>query len=592
MAITLKYMISFDNEEWRDISKFVKSENTTLKKGFLSSDYKSSINTLKFSLIGKPHRASNINEHASLFLDIVDTIVASNNVYIAFYESDEMQFKGVVDTGGLSQKISSHPEEISITAYDFVYLLDKDMTTAFEYPENFTVDAEGWYVFKDDVTNTEKDIVVSLITSAGFDITDIDFDNSSPVLKNDNSGDYRTCRHISDDEDSTRTYKDILSTLLHENCKVLTTGKDGRFIITDMYQKTYEPKYLDYSYMINSDSLSMKLSTRKEDGVLLYWSELNTMKKVLLYDGNLGGTIKDDGSGFEGGTEINGGDYWPETSDIEEIWEEYSSSWLDRPYYTASSRIKNEDLSLLSAKNIFYEAYKDNSIILDKGYPYTEPLKAMFRFKNTSDDVAEFHKFSIYGEALFRYKINDYTFPSTATGPEEYTAEFIYSAEQAQEYTIVTATLKNYGIMQYTWSMVKDINEGEIWHITPRGTKISTDVVITSVTYKYFGGIKYYYVTAQGYGDYSTTEIRKRAKQVGVNTGTVGKDGATGESVTVEYAKNTSAYEPPEGDTLYKFGDYLMYFKGRPIGVANWTRTSPSADSLEDNEYIWQRNSV
>lgn len=590
MVSKYKYLISFDKKEWQDISKFVNTKNTELKRSFISSSYKCSTNILKFSLIAKPKR--NDEEHAILFLNLVNAMVQSNDVYINFYENDEIQFKGVVDNGGISQAVSTRPEEISMTVYDYTYLLYKNIETSFEFPSDFTTDADGWYFYKNDKNNTGDDIIITLLVMAGFTVNDIDFDKSTPIFESYDSKLYRTCRHIAYDADSPRKYKDLIDTLLHENCRVLTTGHDGKFIIQDMYKMDYTSTPLEQNYRVKDDTFKMSLSTRTENGIKLTWSELNTMERVLLYDANLGGNPKADGTGYEGGLEMDAGSYWPTTSDVEEIFQEYSSSWLDRPYFTKSSRLANDDLSLLSAKNIFWEAYKDSEIKLDEGFPYAYALKAKFRYKNTSTtEKKEFHRFAIYGEALFRYKINDYTYPSEASSPEEYESEFIFNETQAKEYAIFMAKLKNYGIIQYTWSQTKPIEEGSIWHVKPSKTKISSEVLITSVLKKYFGGREYYTVTAQGYGDYTSDFIRKSSTTVGATTGNIGKDGSNGTSVIAEYAKNTSAYIPPEGDTVFMFGDYPMYFLGQPIGVANWSTVSPSPDSLEDNEYIWQRNS-
>lgn len=69
----------------------------------------------------------------------------------------------------------------------------------------------------------------------------------------------------------------------------------------------------------------------------------------------------------------------------------------------------------------------------------------------------------------------------------------------------------------------------------------------------------------------------------------VGSKGDPGESVIVEYLKTSSLETPTATDTIFMFGDYPMYFKDRPMGLAYWSTTPPNADELLDNEYIWQR---
>lgn len=581
-----KYLLSFDNEEWIEISKFINTKNTTLTRTFLSSSYASSTNVLSFQLISRKEFA---DEHADLVIRIIDALVASEKIYIKFYEDDEIEFNGLLDSRGVSQTISTRAEEVSITAYDFTYLLDETMEDSFEYPSDFTQDEDGLYLFRCDYTKANDDLIPILIQKAGFTISDIDFDNSVPIMRYDNPTEYRLLRHIAYDSDDERTYRDVIDILLHENCKVLTTGKDGRFIIQNMYP-TVDSQSQKVGIMTHLDSFNISLSTRDYNGIKLTWSTLSTIN-AKIYDGNLGGTINDDGTDFEGGFEMDGGSYWPETSDIEEVWQEFSSSWLDRPYYTKVSRLKNDDVSLLSAKNIIIDAYMDDEIVLDDGYPIAESLRAMFRYKNTSDDTKYFHRFVLFGDCLYRYKINTYTYPETSSNPEEYESEFIFKEEQANEYCYKLAKLKNYGIMQYTWSQLGEIKEGDIIHISPKNTRIDTDVIITSVTYKYQGKTRYYYVTAQGFGDYTSDVIRKQATNVGATTGNIGNDGVDGTSVLVEYAKNTSLDTPPDPDTIFKFKDKVMYFKGKQMGIANWFTESPLASDLEDNEYVWQRNS-
>lgn len=583
------YKISFDNIEWEDLSLYINSNETTLKKGMISTTYQSSINTLKFSLTVKPRNTDVI---ADLVIRLLDALVSKKTVYINFYEGLDIIFSGVLDNSGISGKIAQHADNISITAFDKVYLLDKKIEESFEYPSDFTTDTDGYYVFKNNINETQYDIVVTLLKSAGFTLDDIDFTNSSPVMRNDNNSLYRTCRHIAYDKDDARTYRDILDTLLLENCKVLTTGADGRFQIKDIYPiiNTDNIPNLGRNYEVVNDSFSYKCSRRKEDGIQLEWSTLATIN-TLIYDANLGGTVIADGSGFEGGLTMDGLSYYPPTSDLEEVWQEYSSSWLDRAYYTATSRLQNKDVSLLSAKNVTWEQYSDPEIELDTGYPYAESLRVMFRFKNTSVDKKEFHRFAIYGDCLYRYKLNTYTYPTLASIPEDYSSEFIFTQEQAQEFTLKIAKLKNYGIMQYTWSQYLPINEGEVWHVEPSKSRINTNTLITSITISFKGGKKRYSITAQGFGDYTTDEIRKKAIINGSTTGNIGKDGTNGTSVVVEYAKNTSATNPPEGDTAFIFGTNYMLFQGMPMGYPVWSRTAPLASELSDNEYIWQRNS-
>ena len=334
-----KYLISFDNSTWQDISSFINSKNTSIQRAFFSSSYESSTNVLNFSLSAKQFR--NSNDHADLVISLIDYISKSKDVYVAYYIDNVIQFKGTIDKRGLSQAISGHLEEVSITCYDFTYLLNKNIETSFEYPEDFTVDELGWYFFKANYANTEKDILVSLFIMAGFSVGDIDFENSSPIMRLDEPTEYRMCRHIAYDSDDARTYRDLIDTILHENLKVLSTTRDGRFVILDMYQSPNSKAYLERNYLTRASSFDISLAPKIEDGIELTWSTLNTMKSVRVFDGNLGGKINETGTAYEGGFEMVGGSYYPETSDIEEVWQEYSSSWLDRPYYTKSSMLQN-----------------------------------------------------------------------------------------------------------------------------------------------------------------------------------------------------------------------------------------------------------
>lgn len=585
-----KYLISFDNNNWQDISSYVNYRNTSLKRAFLSANYKSSTNTLKFELVCKPRR--NLNAHADLVLTLIGSMVASENVYVEFYYNEEIQFKGTLDKRGLSQAISSIPESVSLVAYDFTYYLDKNIENTFEYPSDFTKDEDGWYLFKCNPLDTEQDLIVDLITKSGFSVSDIDFENSSPVMRYDEPTQYRMIRHIYYDSDNETTYRELIDTLLHENAKVLTTTNEGRFVIVDLTTlvKTGETiEDVSDKYFTKSDSFGIKLSTRGYDGVKLTWSDLSTMEQALIYDAGIG-EISDDGTTFTNGVEILPENYYPETSDIEEVWFEYTSDWLDREYYTAESRLKNEDLSLLSAKNVFAEVYKDEEVQMVDGFPINLALKSMFSYQNTSTTESKYiNRLALYGDCLYRKKINDYTYPTDCSDAEEYESKYIFKEENAKEYCFTYAKLKNFGIMQYTWKQREFIKEGKVKHIAPRNTKISSDVVITSVTLTYQGNVVIYNVTAQGYGEYASLEIRRRAKANGANTGTAGKDG---ENAVIEYAKNTSLEIPPPSDTLYLYNDRYLFYGEAQLGIAYWSRTAPLSTELADNEYIWQRNSV
>ena len=77
-----KYLISFDNSTWQDISSFINSKNTSIQRAFFSSSYESSTNVLNFSLFAKQFR--NSNDHADLVISLINYISKSNNFYIDY----------------------------------------------------------------------------------------------------------------------------------------------------------------------------------------------------------------------------------------------------------------------------------------------------------------------------------------------------------------------------------------------------------------------------------------------------------------------------------------------------------------------------
>ena len=570
------YELSFDEKvNWTDITGFIDSRQTQIDKPAMSGEFKSSVGTCSFQVSYKKGIGDQMERHAALFASLVEAKMSNSRVWFHLLRNNNAIFTGTVDLSGLSQDVSNRPEWIQLTAYNNIRLLDENMKTAFEfcpdpflyrdkdgnevvyhsddgkwYYKNSTIEYKGtrypmfkldtlWPVFKCDASDVSDDIVVQILLSQGWELSDINFAASEPILTSDGQSLRRSFAPY-DPGKSERTARNYLDSLLHDNLAYMTTDGDGKFVIK-RYKMT-ESKLSNIKgiarYLKNSRKLNIGGAIWNKDGIKLTWASLSAMK-AKVYDASFSASISygTDADGNEtdelvqGGYDMPGHTYWPETGDLEEVWFDFSSDWLDRQYLCHITSKRNEDMMLMSTKNLDIDAQREPDIVLaelDGGAsdnPTIMPLRMRTLFYNNSSAAKKFTRYKVYADCLYRAKVNTMVCPEMSEDYDEYTSEFIFSEENASEYARGMYNLRHYGSMVYKWVQKEEVNPGDIWVVSPRDTNISTKVFVTNVTITFENGETWYTVDALGVSAYNSEPLAKKSISVGATEASKGDKG-------------------------------------------------------------------
>lgn len=278
------------------------------------------------------------------------------------------------------------------------------------------------------------------------------------------------------------TYRELLDSLLYEHLHVLYCTPEGVItIIPWSHSMTAGAGVLNEDSLQVNPPLTMSRKYRTKDGVKVVYAKAAVIQDAKLWSGSLPIGGEEDPIP---GEPIAAGDYWPEDSDIQEIWQDYTKEWLDVPYLEGKSRLKNDDLSLIATSSHVLEDEKDEGVVLD---PVAEGLtvdfrakRARLRYKNTAAEARKLYISRIKGTALIRETVLNCKLPETAKDPQEYTSLFIFNQLAAEALLRAIYTDYVYGDMSYTFSSRKHLELGSVWTLDHKSAEISTSVMITS----------------------------------------------------------------------------------------------------------------
>ena len=167
------------------------------------------------------------------------------------------------------------------------------------------------------------------------------------------------------------------------------------------------------------------------------------------------------------------GDYWPEDSDIIEIWQDFGTDYLDTDYLEGRTRLKNEEIALISSSNWRLEDKKDEAVKID---PVTESqdiiyeaLRARLRYKNTGAEAAKLYYANIFGDALVKnYKVTT-SYPENCSDPDVYQTAYVYDKEAAERLTKIRWMYLRHGCYTISFSSKRRFIPGETYHLEQRG---------------------------------------------------------------------------------------------------------------------------
>jgi hypothetical protein len=393
--------------------------------------------------------------------------------------SNDIFTGAIAPTFGLRKRNNVMP--ISIEAVDNSYLLDELFTVSFNFPS--TIGGSEYQIFNAD--NSSSNLIWELLDDAGYTPAS---DIASGAL------DITTTVEYFQGTEGEETYREYIDTLLSEYGWVFFFNASGKF---NVFQ--WDKNSISSTFTVDED-IEVRKNNVKEDGFEVEFAQTDVDSAALLFRDSL--PVQKVGEQYQfTGQAIANNDYYPPDSDINDIWQRYVVKYLDKPYLSRETRLKNKDITLIAAEasdeSVGFIA-DDGIDIVDSEY---ESGRARVSFRNTSGGVASIYNFEIRGTALYRKYRRTTKSPSTSTRPKKYVARFLHdttlSTVQANATRFADAkyNIIANGTFIYTWGERTDRNTGDIGTINITDPSISQTIVIVEkrfnpdITYRTYTGI-------------------------------------------------------------------------------------------------------
>lgn len=511
-----------------DYSAYLIHDSVTIDRRLMNDACKSIVDTCRFKL------KYNQSLQTSLFT-ATDWIVFELND-----DSSNSLFTGVIEPSfGLRKTTNVRP--IEIEAIDNSYLLDKPINTSFNYPS--AIGGSAYQIFNAD--DSSNNVVWELLEDAGYTPA-TDIDSGAPDLTT-------TVEYFQGTKDE-ESYREWIDDLLCEYGHVFYFDEDGEFTIYEWDKDT-----VTSTENIDEDVEIQKVNWR-QDGFECEYAVTDTIDGARLWQWHSPITQTDGAWSFSGeGVAAN--DYWPPDGDIDDIYQDYSTQWLDVPWLNRETRLKNKDIRLIAADvtDSDVETFAESGIsIYSSSY---EARRSKVLWKNTADATKTIDALEIKGKALFR-KYRRYTrCPDTATNPMKYTARFLYDETQAtvqanaQRFARAMDRWRTYGNYKYMWTDRTDRSIGTIVTINMTNPSINQTVMITRKRWNPDRTV--YSYTARGISAYTATTVADRG-DAPASTDTTEKTikdiadgGVLGDGSVVGVSQNSSANPTSRASRVY-----------------------------------------
>ena len=336
---TLKYEFSTDGITWIDFTDAVDSMQTKLNYSLCTQGFLSAKDTVNFVLPATT---------LSVKTQLINALLGQGDVYFRMYiptpvpvmwdgenvlwNSDQVYWKGVdigfmgiIDRSSLDLRSYPLPTSLSLTAQDLSVLHLDDKVDHEIVLENKKV----------------SQIVEALLLDAGYtsyDVTGMDV------------ADDRVLDAFVVDKDRAKTYRQYIDTLLFEAPGYVldfTANGSARIVRLPWDDANGAARTIDNP--MNANGIQIKSAFLKEDGVKVKWSSLKWGEHMPLWRDGIEADWDSDYGDFVGDI-IKMGRYWPENGELVPSFMEFSTEWLDTPYLRKDSRLQNEDLSVIMAK--------------------------------------------------------------------------------------------------------------------------------------------------------------------------------------------------------------------------------------------------
>lgn len=462
--------------------------------------------------------------------------------------SNTVEFRGYLDNSEIDITSRLIPESLTLAAMDKTSFLDRKIRLN-KFWKNKS---------RNEIVS---DLIAAMVADGGMSISVLSTD-----LPNT-----KVVSHFSVSEDDDRTYRDVIDTILFEAVGYVLWYDpqfDGYRIKQIPTTVDEEETYRQVKYLVEN-KLQTKSVIYDNDGVLLSYPTIVERGNTNLYFENIQKTEAEDGT--IRGTIVPSGGYFPEDGDVKEIYQEYRIA--DRAYVSGESRLQNEDLKLLYAKDVTYQLtsvpqmslapalpnvhwdgqaefypkkarllfYNNNSLdyirstdtkaIVSKKY-YRKVGSTYTEIQNVSPSDNPKHEgwyeekgsnvtlFSLTGTAVYVDYMNRLTVPNVCTNPEEKEVQTIDNETEAKAFAEWYYNSRKYGGTISQWCEPEGYSSlGEIVMVVHKESGVQMPHVIVQMNNNNAGGqsgtIRRISVTAvslYGWSEYTASVVKANTK--------------------------------------------------------------------------------
>lgn len=422
---------------WHDITPLYVMDTLTLQLVAFNSEHRSSVSSCSF-LLRYDQR-------------LYDAVMAEQDqIPVRIWEDMDVDFLGYMDpVFDTDWDRGKAPETLSIECVDFSVLLDVSIPQSATYPAK--VGQAPYWIWRRDQPGLS--ILYRLLELAGLADR---IDREAPDID-------QQIRHIAWTKE-TVTIRSIIDSLLADYGWCLIVHGDRiawqRTAVADIgILEDIGPGDIVGSMTKSKDYVT-------ENGVAVVWPKVKDMEDALLWRGNL---PIGDTSNPRPGEAIAGGDYWPEDSDVIETWMDFGTEYLDTDWLEGRTRIRNEELALVSSSDWVLTDSRDDEVVLDPiegGVDVVyEALRARLRYHNTAQEAKRLYWSQINGKALVKTTSVTTRLPSECTKPQTYQTSHIYDQESADRLARIRLMWMRSGSFSFSLSSTRRLTPGGFYHL-------------------------------------------------------------------------------------------------------------------------------
>jgi hypothetical protein len=496
-----------DETSWLDVTHLIRAESYTQEEQIINDDLASVIDTVSCKLV-----------YDQLLVAKFLSLEPGKKVYAKAFRNGYSLFYGYVATG-FEHKSDEFQEDLHLELRDNTWRLDTKITEDLQYP--LSIDDPGVAL---------GSLFESLLLKAGYEQSEIDAEGILSATSLVRMVGMRANK---------KTYRNVLDEVLGEYGYVITTKPDGALTLFKWAPDVLTPTA---TVANNISTVSPFIVTKQDtdhDGILLSWPKAEVLDSVCLYQDSL--PIGSDG--IPSGKVIEPGGYYPEDADITDVYQTYRTHWLDRPYQEKTSRLKNEDISLVSSDQHELIWRSDSGITATATY---EAKKAKVVFHNPTSEPLKLYVFEIWGRALYRHSIQETFLPSSAANPQSVEAYHLFTKDDARLHATRLYEKQSFGNISYQFELFDDLYEpGDIVHLTQTDPPIDTDVQLIKKRWTdEIPGIGYQAVGISEFGDLQSNTSSYYASK-NTEKGDKGEDAI----ILVVVSTNGNIFRPALTDT-------------------------------------------